>query len=556
MRILNFSPIKQSLLILTVTGLYTLFIGRHGWANNDDGFILGMSWRIFNGSTPYKDFIYVRPPLSIYLHSLWFYLFPDNLLYIAARALTALQICIYSFLACAVLVNAYPQTQPSLFTKYRAGFAILSFLLSISVYSAPFPWHTLDGVFMGMLGVYCISRDKGLPHTLLAALAVFLACLAKQSFYPAPLFFMAYLFLNRRRQDLIVYALTNIVLLALFMFWLKQNDALVQFLEQTRGSTTLKTALVAGAHSYLYYPANILAGSILCILFSREICKSFHKSYPPILDLFWILLVSIVLALYFFLKQGKLNCSGFEHTLFLLTLLTIIRDCRTPELRQPALLLALMLALSWCASISWTNLTPIQFAAPLLFGGLRYFQQQYPDAVDQPKLTSWQEYGLLCGLTIISLINLAAPTRDGKRSELSCDLGGVETKLSYIKTSTRNCEKLAEAHRLATQYKNEKVVFLPTFTLAGYLYGTANPLPIDWPIEGEMGKSIARVENALDQQVAYALLDQDETQELATQDHYVSYFLSSPFPFKVHQEWRPVFKGQFFVVYQNPNVIP
>ena len=41
-----------------------------GLDTEDGGFILGLSWRILSGDVPYRDFFYVRPPISLYLHGL------------------------------------------------------------------------------------------------------------------------------------------------------------------------------------------------------------------------------------------------------------------------------------------------------------------------------------------------------------------------------------------------------------------------------------------------------------------------------------------------------
>ncbi len=63
---------------------YAIFFSTHGAPNSDDGFILSLAYRISQGEIPHKDFIYVRPAGSLYLHSIWFAL-PQGWAYFAAR---------------------------------------------------------------------------------------------------------------------------------------------------------------------------------------------------------------------------------------------------------------------------------------------------------------------------------------------------------------------------------------------------------------------------------------------------------------------------------------
>lgn len=49
--------------------LYFLAYGFHGMSDTDQGFISALSYRVVQGEIPYVDFIYIRPPLSLYLHA-------------------------------------------------------------------------------------------------------------------------------------------------------------------------------------------------------------------------------------------------------------------------------------------------------------------------------------------------------------------------------------------------------------------------------------------------------------------------------------------------------
>ena len=78
---------RLRLICLILPIFYFLAFGLFGFSDTDQGFIQALSWRVINGEIPYLDFIYVRPPLSIYIHTLPFLIFPDHLVILAERFL-------------------------------------------------------------------------------------------------------------------------------------------------------------------------------------------------------------------------------------------------------------------------------------------------------------------------------------------------------------------------------------------------------------------------------------------------------------------------------------
>lgn len=59
-----------SLLFLLLPLIYFLLFGFDGFADTDQGFVPGLAWRVKLGQWPYRDFVYVRPPLTPVLHAL------------------------------------------------------------------------------------------------------------------------------------------------------------------------------------------------------------------------------------------------------------------------------------------------------------------------------------------------------------------------------------------------------------------------------------------------------------------------------------------------------
>lgn len=115
---------------------YVLTIGRLGWSHSDDGFILGYAWRVFQGELVYRDFIYVRPPGSVYLHALWFWLVPRDWVFLTGRAAYCLQIMVYSMVAAHSLA-ASPQA-PAYVKRHWRRFAAVAFVMSACMLT-PFP---------------------------------------------------------------------------------------------------------------------------------------------------------------------------------------------------------------------------------------------------------------------------------------------------------------------------------------------------------------------------------------------------------------------------------
>ena len=56
---------------------YILVYGPYGIEEGDMGSIFGISWSMYNGYFPHRDFVYIKPALSPFFHSLPLYLTED-----------------------------------------------------------------------------------------------------------------------------------------------------------------------------------------------------------------------------------------------------------------------------------------------------------------------------------------------------------------------------------------------------------------------------------------------------------------------------------------------
>ena len=143
-----------------------------GLDTKDGGFMLGMSWRILHGEVPYRDFIYVRPPLPLYIHIIPL-LFGGFAIY-TDRIITLTQFAVIALAGSAALFQALRRDyEPSSFWSFAACCFVMS------VHNFPlFGWYTIDGVFFSALALLALMRRNFLLSGALAAAAL----LCKQNF--------------------------------------------------------------------------------------------------------------------------------------------------------------------------------------------------------------------------------------------------------------------------------------------------------------------------------------------------------------------------------------
>jgi hypothetical protein len=164
--------------------------GFHSYHPTDQGFILGLGWRIQGGQVPYRDFLSLRPPLTPYLHSLWF-LLPEGWTFPGARLGYYLQMTLSAVLPGLAAHRAGLVRSPATVGALSAGF------LAVALHNFPaMPWHTVDGVFFSSLALsaWLVSlaeadARRSLRWRAAASVGFALAMLCKQNFvFPALLF--------------------------------------------------------------------------------------------------------------------------------------------------------------------------------------------------------------------------------------------------------------------------------------------------------------------------------------------------------------------------------
>jgi hypothetical protein len=160
-----------------------------GFNPTDDGFVNAVSWRILNGQVPHADFIWPRPTGSGYLH------LPELLLptpmVLTGRAIALAEVIGYALLL-AVLVLDRPPTRWSLIEAIAVAASALANLNAFPLITS----YTVDGLLFIALGAVLLRsalRRDSVPLVIAAFLALGVATVTKQSFWPAPLFGLAWL---------------------------------------------------------------------------------------------------------------------------------------------------------------------------------------------------------------------------------------------------------------------------------------------------------------------------------------------------------------------------
>ncbi|RZI82883.1 MAG: hypothetical protein EOP38_14480 [Rubrivivax sp.] len=541
--------ILRCLFVVLLPAVYVLFIGRYGWSDTDDGFILGYAWRVLHGDVPYRDFVIVRPPASIYFHTIWFRLLPENWVYLGARYVYVLQILLSAVLS-VNLIRRHLQVPAGQFLPWY-GMALAGFCLSVGALT-PMPWHTVDGVFFGVLALFLVSRDSW-PAVLSGGVALFIACTTKQSFYPLLPLYLLLLVWRGAHAKAAFLAVILMGLAGAFRAWLTALDAWPDFLRQTSGATTFQDAINAGFLNYLKMPWRPFLYGLALAGSCRWLAKKRGWHHAPSNDFALMALAFACEMFYRHSKTGEWSSAhalGWSHFAFWLALVAVVMLSKRKWINRDGVLIWLgLLGMAWCSSISWGFQTPLLFATPLVVGGYLLFASSKSSSSSQPK---WAYIGLMV-LMAIGLAPAWHPYRDARRPELVCDLGTVSSKLSHIVTTVQNCDKLGEALTWASEFKQDRVAFLPAFTLQGYLTGLLDsPLRSNWPMAAELGQESDAYTKDLDASVHYVIIDIQEGDEFSRSEPGSKFHV--PSVAHVRQRWVLLRHGRFHELYGHPDL--
>lgn len=446
---------KQNfILILLPLGLLVTF-GIWGIDFSDQGFIRGYSWRLSQGEIPYKDFIYPRPPLTIYIDYFFKFFSPLSLEVVLERLRFYIQLLLTSYLVISRIDGINKED--------RFKFILISYLASIASFP-PMAWHTVDGVFFGSLAFYFLRLDK---FFCLAIFFSFLSALTKQSFYPLPLFVIGYGLWSRRK--LWEYGI-GILPLIVFIASLILTDSVQPFLLQTNGASKLSDLLNAGLFSYF----NLKTLKYLIILSS--LYYGLHKKNKW----FWII-ASGCLFFELFKFVGTVITTA-EHQLFVHwpRALLVLASLYLLSIRftKDFIPLTFLILIAWCSSISWGAKTPGLFLTGIVV--VLYF-------IVVKYLPNYKKIIVSSGLSLTLFIFLISNINrylEGRIWENTYHLGDLNKSYSFIMTTKETFNTYQAMAKINQLLPN--VSFLPHFSDSSYFLRKRSVLPIDWVFDVEV----------------------------------------------------------------------
>ena len=466
-------------LFFSLLTAYCLCYAPYGVNETDGGFVTGLAWQILQGKTLYGDVVYVRPPLPVWLRAGEMLLLPDRWAILGERWIFYLKVGLYSWFGAAVLLRG----------QRRWALATFGFVVSAHCYP-PMAWHTVDGILFSVAGIWCAAKLRSGPGAVAAAVCVCAAALCKQSFYPIPLVFFALLLSENDRRRAGWGSAAFFLCTVLFVSYLYADGLLANYLALTGGAAEGGQAVRHGLIDYFRIKPAL---ALLSLPFLAALALYLRKGKYPRLArgawCAWIVLLAATYAFEIWRRQEFTAPFAQARLMFWLAALFGIYaenadnalKINVKSLIEKRYFLAL-LAVCWCASVSWGYNLPILFSTPWVFAAMeisRHFQGVSPRRALAARLA--------CLLMLLAVFRLgyAFVYRDGRRADMRAPLEAMFPRLGGIYSRAETAALYLDLKNLAARYPEFKT--LPSFPLANYLTGTRPPLPLDWVVKRETG---------------------------------------------------------------------
>ncbi len=493
--VVPWSRYAEWLLFLLLPLLYTWLYGTVGVNESDGGFLTGLAWQVHCGKVLYADVVYVRPPLPVWWRAMELALLPEDWAVLGERIVFYFKVAAYCGLGAAVLMPAHPE---------RWVVFSLAFALSAHNYP-PMAWHTTDGLLWGALAFWVLFRWPKFWGSMLAGALLAASMLCKQSFYPlAVLGIGVGIWAHSLRHGLGVAA--GVALgWGGFATYLWANGLWESFWSMTTGATSLAQAWQHGVLDYVRIRPSLAAFSAPLLL--GVWWFGFKGSRPMWALGTWAMWLALLGAVYLWdVEQRREFTLPFAQVRLLFWIshaYALGQWWRGEWPKQQLVRYAALAALSWCAAVSWGYNLPILFSIPWAYVLWEISQRL---SASPGLRASWLGYA---GVALVFLLFWHAHRwvyRDGERSAMSAPLGEIFPALSGIRSSPQKVALYANLKALAEKY-GPHIAVLPAFPQANFLTRTCPPLPLDWVVAREMGRSTAFVEREALRKKPFLLLE-------------------------------------------------
>ncbi len=530
-----------TILFFALPWLYFGAYGFHGYSDIDHGFVTGLAWRVLQGETVYTDFLYVRPPLTPYLHALVLWMLPDSYGVLGERLLFFLTL----WLSVALVVKALSRRGALAELGLSAGLlGCLGFVFTCHNLS-PIPWHTVDGVLFASLGLWLFVQGPRWPWTAGGCVALILAAACKQSFYPLPLVGIALCtVLYGRAAGIRAATVTaSIVATSLLSARWFASEWFQAGLTQTSMAGRLVDLLDAGAGEYLESLV-VLGPFFLLVAALRRWAPDgwSRKLAGPGLWVVVLTLLAINAAQAFEDQRWTKPRLHYSQIPFLLALVAGLWEWRRDQERSAVLLAAL--AISWCVGISWGAQSPLLCFTPAILGTFWFLKRRW-EFQPSPKYSA----GLLSATALLFFLLHRFPYADDPRSRCINHLGDVYPRLSGIYAGNWGFAPYEELASLRKEHPGRFAV-LPAVPVAHYVTQTKSPLPVDWFLNVEANGTHwrDRLLRQLNEDTQVVFLQKRHLESMNDDGHRYGCWLGK----YVLDHWTRIGKSRHYLVYAPP----
>lgn len=494
------TTIRWQLLFGAIVLGYCLYYAPFGINETDGGFLTGLAWQVLSGKTLYADVVYVRPPLPVWLRTAELALLPEPFAVLGERWIFYLKVALYCWLGAAVLVRGARRWQ----------LATFAFVLSVHCYP-PTAWHTVDGLLFGAAAIWSFFRVPGWPGGALAGLLLVATWLCKQSFYPMAVVGLLPLVAcwrcgpagqNRSglrklpehwsrykcKRNPTALLLGIGIGIGTFAAYLVATGLATNFWAMTTGATSSGQALQHGVLDYfriqplLAVPSAVLLAPVALFFVKKRNARWAFWAWA-----LWLTVLAVSYA--WSIDERRDFTVPFAQTRLLFWAaagyaLWLGWSGGGGAVR--AVRLMVLLALCWCASVSWGYNLPVLFAVPWAYAALDISQKLLAAAYPNRRVGSWAAVLVLAALLGLFRWGYEWVYRDGPRAAMTEHLGDIFPALGGIRSSPETAALYRDLADLARRYGPNCTV-LPAFPQANFLTRTAPPLPLDWVVAREMG---------------------------------------------------------------------
>lgn len=520
---------------LTLSLFYSLAYARYGYCDTMQGYIQGLAWRIHNGEVPYRDFVYLRPPLSLYIHSFTLHL---------SGSVLISRIVFYFLIGC---VTYWSVRRLQLFFDFQPigisplVFAGIGYVGSVHNFSS-MPWHSTDALFFSVAGFFLLTYKQYWLSWAAGLFLIFVSSLCTFSFLPLlPAAILLLTMLYDRPQVWRASMLCLLLIaLTIAMFYLFLPDLIKPALGYILSTFSWKIFVDQGIVSYgLPLGAIVILVSIGKWILLGSGDNRDLANIPPVLFwiLFWFLLV---LHLYrgWTLRIFVPPSYGLSQSLLLLSIGMAIKGLWIDKKGHSVLLFLLIIA--WCVGLDRNYPNPMLYFTPSAFGMMYFLAYEWDFRVPR----------FFYGITFLLLLWVFGvlhqyPSCSAPRDHAKYAAGAIFKPLNGLIIGDQMYGKCRDLDSLNKLQRGAFTV-MPGFPAAHFLTKTQNPLSVDWENDSEIGKTgfLEQLEKELREKRPLIYMERDQVKNWGD-----STLTGSRLSTFVLENWKVLGETRFFTIY-------